>query len=69
MLFGIVLVMVGAIALLAKQGILTGSALGYIWPALLIVIGLALVLRRIYGRRIGSWVGCCCAPQQELKDR
>ncbi|MBI4216317.1 MAG: hypothetical protein HY687_02855 [Chloroflexi bacterium] len=48
MFVGSVLVVVGVIALLVNMGVLTltGSLWGYVWPSLLIIIGLSFLTRR-----------------------
>ena len=56
MIAGIVLIIIGLIALAIKMGLLPGTIWGNLWPVLLIIIGLSFLLRR---RRHGSW---CCGP-------
>ena len=51
MFFGLVLIAVGIIALLIVTGVLTGSAWSYIWPVILILLGLSLLLGRLRHRR------------------
>lgn len=46
MFFGLALIIVGVIFLLEKMGIVTGAVWGYVWPCLLIALGLAIVLGR-----------------------
>ena len=53
MFIGLVLLAVGAIALLIQLGVLTGSTWSYFWPVLLIILGLVFLFRR-------SWRGGCC---------
>lgn len=60
MFFGIVLIVVGIVALLEKFGMLTGPTWGYIWPSLIIAWGISLIIRRGHG---GSW--CCWGPERE----
>ena len=49
MFIGLVLVIAGIIFLLEKLGIVTGSVWNYVWPCLVIALGLSIILRR----------GCC----------
>ncbi len=67
MLWGLILVIIGVLALLFKGGILTASALSYIWPAILIALGLLLLWGRTLGRKYWSQAGCCCAPEERAK--
>ena len=46
MLLGLVLIAVGALALLMKLGIISGSLWGYAWPVILILIGLSFLWGR-----------------------
>ncbi len=65
MFIGLVLVVVGVIALLIKLGVLTGSIWGYSWPIILIILGLVFLFGR--GRRHGLWRRWCCPPEDEGK--
>ena len=51
MIFGIILLAVGIIALLVKLDVLSGSVWSYTWPAVLIILGLYFVFGRRYWRR------------------
>lgn len=55
MFIGIALILVGIVALLIALGVLNGTAWGYAWPIILIVLGVALMVgrsgRRAYWRR------------------
>jgi hypothetical protein len=42
MVFGLIILAVGIIALLEKLGVVTGSVWDYTWPTVLIIIGLTL---------------------------
>ncbi len=43
MFVGIVLVAIGGVALAIKLGLIQGSVWGFIWPILLIALGLAIL--------------------------
>ncbi|MBI2866480.1 MAG: hypothetical protein HYX99_03875 [Chloroflexi bacterium] len=58
MFVGLVLIIIGGAALAAKLGLIQGSIWGYVWPALLIVLGLSiLVPRRRWRFFCGPWWG------------
>jgi hypothetical protein len=62
MFFGLILVAIGIIALLIKLDVLTGSIWSYVWPAILIVLGLSFLFGRAFRRRPWRpwhWFGCC----------
>ncbi len=52
MIVGLILIAIGIIAILMQFGIISGSLWSYIWPIILIVIGLAFLWGR---RRRGGW--------------
>ncbi len=54
MLIGVILVVIGAVALANKLGIISGSIWSYVWPLILIILGLSLLFRR---RRTFFWCG------------
>ncbi len=51
MLFGLILIAVGIIALLVKLDVLSGSVWSYTWPTVLIIIGLYFIFGRRFWRR------------------
>jgi CBS-domain-containing membrane protein len=53
MFIGLILIAVGVLALLIATGVLTGAAWSYIWPIILILLGLSFVFDR--GRRRTYW--------------
>ena len=61
MTIAIILIAIGAVALLVKLGVITGSIWGFTWPVLLIVIGLSWLLGRFRHRHNHGW-GWCCGP-------
>lgn len=56
MIIGLILIAVGIIALLVKFDVLSGSIWSYTWPSILIILGLAFLLRRVW-RRGGHYHG------------
>ncbi len=57
MVIGLILVAIGAIALLIKVGVLTDSLWDYTWPTVLIILGLTFLWGRRRSRR--SWLRWC----------
>lgn len=57
MVFGLILVAIGVIALLVKFDILTGSIWGYVWPVVLVIIGLSFFFGRFFRWRRWWWGG------------
>ncbi|MBI4287927.1 MAG: hypothetical protein HY671_05825 [Chloroflexi bacterium] len=55
-----ILIAIGAVWLLVKLGVLTGSIWGYTWPVLLIVLGLSWLLGSFRHHRHHMW--WCCGP-------
>ena len=51
MVFGLILIAIGIIALLVKLDVLTGSIWSYVWPAVLIILGLSFLFGRMFRRR------------------
>jgi hypothetical protein len=51
MVFGLILIAVGIIAILVKAGVLSGSIWDYTWPTILVIIGLSFFLGRFLGSR------------------
>jgi len=51
MVFGLILIAVGIIAILVKAGVVTGSIWDYVWPTALVIIGLSFFLGRFLGPR------------------
>ncbi len=46
MIIGIILIIIGAVALASKLGIISGGVWSFVWPLILIVLGLSLLFRR-----------------------
>jgi hypothetical protein len=44
MIFGIILVILGALLLLNEMGIIHWSFWGYIWPVIIIAVGVKLII-------------------------
>lgn len=57
MVFGLILVAVGIIAILVKADVLAGSIWDYVWPTALVIIGLSFFFGRFRRRRWwwGGW--------------
>jgi uncharacterized membrane protein len=66
MIAGIVLILIGLIALGMKMGLLPGTIWSNLWPILLIILGLSLLLKR---RRRGFWCGGPWRSGPEDKDK
>ncbi len=66
MFFGLVLVIVGVMLLLEKLGIVTGSVWNYVWPCLIIALGLSIVFGRGWSKM--RWHGCCPPEDKEKKN-
>jgi hypothetical protein len=66
MVFGLILVAIGIIALLVKLDVITGSIWDYVWPSVLVIIGLSFFLGR-FQRRRWWWAGWC--PPWDDRDR
>lgn len=67
MVFGLILIAVGVIALLVKLDVLSGSIWSYTWPSVLIIIGLSFLLGRFFRRRPWWWTGW--RPPWDERDR
>ena len=53
MVFGILLVVIGLLVVLEKMGIIPdGTVWGFFWPALLIILGVALIVKSGNRRRM-----------------
>lgn len=46
MFFGLFLLLIGLMMLLEKFGLLKGDFWDYVWPALLVALGLAMIFKR-----------------------
>ncbi len=54
MFIGVILIMIGLVALGLKTGVISGSLFGWIWPLFLILVGFWFLIRR------GRGNGWCC---------
>ena len=54
MVIGLILVAIGVLALLMKLDIISGSLWGYVWPVILIIVGLNFLLGW-RSRRMWMW--------------
>jgi hypothetical protein len=66
MVFGLIIIAVGVIALLVKTGALDGSIWDYTWPAILIIAGLSFILGRFNRRR---WFWSNWGPPWDDRDK
>lgn len=65
MIIGAILVVIGAVALAHKLGLISGSIWSFVWPLILIVLGLSLLFRR---HRTFFWCGPWrCGPADRDK--
>jgi hypothetical protein len=55
MVFGLILVAIGVIALLEKLNVINGNVWNYTWPVVLVIIGLSIVFGRFRRRRRWQW--------------
>jgi hypothetical protein len=55
MVFGLILIAVGIIAILVKTDVIAGSVWDYTWPTVLVIIGLSIFLGRFLGPRFWWW--------------
>jgi len=53
MIIGIIIVVIGLAFLLQSLGILSVNAWQFIWPSLLIIVGMGIICKE---------KGCCCGP-------
>jgi len=63
---GLILVAIGVIALLMRLGVISGAMWGYIWPVILIIIGLWFFTRWRWRRR---WWWCDWDVRKRRRDR
>jgi len=59
MFVGLILIVIGVVALLVKLDVVTGSIWSYTWPILLILLGLSWFLRWLFPRRRSGWGPGC----------
>lgn len=69
MVFGLILIAVGIIALLIKLDVLTGSIWNYTWPVILIILGLSFVFGRMFHRPRWWWGGWCPPWEDRNRDK
>jgi hypothetical protein len=55
MVFGLILIAVGVIALLEKLNVINGNVWNYTWPVILVIIGLSIIFGRFRRRRWMWW--------------
>jgi len=73
MFVGLILIVIGVVALLVKLDVVTGSIWGLTWPILLIILGLSWFLKwpLLFRRRRSGWGPWCCywGPEEKGEDR
>ena len=69
MVFGLILVAVGIIAILVKTDVLSGSIWDYAWPTALVIIGLSFILGRLRRPRPWWWLGWHPWDDRDRPDR
>ena len=67
MFFGLALIIIGIIFLLEKFGIISGSIWGYVWPSLIILLGLFMVLGKRRWKSGWHW-NRGCMPDHKDKE-
>lgn len=54
MFFGLIIVLIGVVFLLQNLGVITGDAWNYIWPVIIILIGLSMLFKP-WRRKFFCW--------------
>ena len=67
MILPLFLIIIGSAFLLKNLGYISGGAWGIIWPALLIVFGIGILLRKDKGEFF--WKECCGWRRKEIEDK
>ena len=67
MILPLFLIIIGSAFLLKNLGYISGSTWGIIWPALLIVFGIGILLRKDKGEFF--WKECCGWRKKEIEDK
>ena len=70
MFVGLILIVIGVVALLVRLGVVEGSIWGLTWPILLIILGLSWFLKwpLLFRRRRSGWGPWCCWWGREEKE-
>jgi len=63
---GLILVAIGVIALLMRMDVISGAMWGYIWPVILIIIGIWFFTR---WRWLKRWGWCDWEPRDRRRNR
>ena len=66
MFIGLILIAVGVFALLVNLDVLSGSLWSYVWPSIIIALGLSFLWGRRSSRRWHHW--CWPGEEKEKKD-
>lgn len=65
-MFGFIFITIGIVLLLKNLGLISGDIWGMIWPALLIIFGISLVIKK--GDAAFFWEECCGFRKRKVKD-
>jgi len=70
MFVGLILIVIGVVALLVKLDVVTGSIWSLTWPILLIILGLSWFLKwpLLFRRRRSGWGPWCGCSGREEKE-
>jgi hypothetical protein len=68
MFFGLILIAVGIFALLVNLDVLSGSLWSYVWPTVLIILGLGFFWKRHHWRT-HRWHHWCCHDEEKEEKR
>lgn len=67
MILPLFFIIIGSAFLLKNLGYISGSAWGIIWPAIFIVFGIGMLLRKDRGEFF--WKECCGWRKKEIEDK
>ena len=59
MFFAFALIIIGFLLILEKLGIITGDVWGWIWPILILVLGVSLLMKK----------NVCCQPEEKKEKK
>lgn len=53
MMWGVIVIIVGLVFLLDNMGVIGGPVFDYVWPLIIIAVGVQLILRENYQKKCG----------------